>query len=302
MDPEIDCVPPNELPRVSRPYEGYVVIGAGKTGMDACLWLLENGVDPERIRWIMPRDYWWLNRATYQPGREFLPRLLQSIANGVEAIAHGDSVDDVFARMEHFEEVRRIDTDVKPTGYHGGFVSDSELSQLRRIRHVVRLGRVMAIERNQILLRDGSVSTCPNWLHVDCTAIGIPARPPVPIFEPRRITLQWVRLAQPTFSWALLGHIEATRNDDAEKNKLCTPIAPPDEPKDWLRMMSVELANQYRWSKVSDIRAWQRESRLDPFTGPIRSLGEGDSAAASQLERYVALVGAAVQRLPALLS
>lgn len=301
VEPGVDCVPPNALPQVARAYGGYVVVGAGKTGMDTCLWLLEHGVEPGRIRWIVPRDYWWINRATYQPGKEFLPRLLESIANGVEAIARGESVDDVFARLEAFGEVRRLDPRVRPSGYHGGFVSDAELAQLRRITGVVRLGRVSAIEPDRIVLREGALPTGPDWLHVDCTACGIPARPARPIFQDGLVSLQWIRLAQPTFSWALLGYLEATRPDDAEKNRLCTPIAPPDEPKDWLRMMAVELANQYRWSKVPDIRAWQRQSRLDPFTGPIAALQADDREAAAQLERYVAFVGAAAQKLPALL-
>jgi hypothetical protein len=302
VDPGITCVPPNALSRLTRPYAGYVVIGAGKTALDACLWLLENQVDPQRIRWIVPRDYWWINRATYQPGKEFLPRLLASIANGVEAIALGESVDDVFARLEAFEEVRRVDTGVQPSGYHGGFVSDAELAQLRRIREVVRMGRVSRIEADRIVLRDGAIPTSPEWLHVDCTAAGIPARGAKPIFEGERITLQWIRQSQPTFSWSLIGHVETTDWDDAEKNRICTPIPAPDEPRDWLRMMAIELANQYRWSKVPAIREWQHKSRLDPFTGPIHGLQQNDTEAAAQLARYVKFVGLAAQKLPRLLA
>lgn len=109
----------------------------------------------------MPRDYWWLNRANYQPGDEFFARLVQSIANGVEALAGGESVDDVFARLEAFDEVRRIDRSAKPAGYHGGFVSDGELEQLRRIRNVVRLGRVTRIDPDQSVLERGRHSDKP---------------------------------------------------------------------------------------------------------------------------------------------
>lgn len=300
--PDIVCVPPNELPRLAKPHAAYVVIGAGKTGMDSCLWLLENGADPDRIRWIMPRDYWWLNRATYQPGDEFAARLMQSIANSVEALATGESVDDVFARLEAFGEVRRIDASVKPQGYHGGFVSEGELQQLRRLRNVVRLGRVSRIDADQIVLAKGVIPTGHDCLHIDCSATGIPARPAQPIFAGNRITLQWVRLAQPTFSWSFLGHIEATYRDDAEKNRICTPIAPPDEPKDWLRMMAVELSNQLAWSKIPDIRDWQSKSRLDAYTGRIRSLKSSDTELAVHLQRYGKYVGTAARRIPQLLA
>ena len=66
--PEVACVPLNALPRMAPDYDAFVVIGAGKTAMDACVWMLENGVDPDRITWIMPRDSWVLNRANLQPG------------------------------------------------------------------------------------------------------------------------------------------------------------------------------------------------------------------------------------------
>lgn len=299
--PGVICVPPNDLPRVAKPYSAYVVVGAGKTAMDTCLWLLENGVEADRIRWIMPRDYWWVNRATYQPGDELFPRVVESIANGVEAIAGGESVDDVFARLEAFDEVRRLDRSVKPGGYHGGFVSDGELEQLRRIRNVVRLGRVSRIDPDRIVLERGDIPTSRDCLHIDCSAAGIPARPSKPIFAGDRITLQWVRLAQPTFSWSLLGHMEAAYQDEAEKNRICTPVPPPDAPKDWLRMMAVELSNQLAWSKIPDIREWQLKSRLDPFTLRIRSLKGTETEVASHLQRYAKYVGPAARKIPQLL-
>src|SRR5690348_2772551 len=55
----IQCVPPNDLPRLAA-RERYVVVGAGKTGIDTCLWLLGHGVALDRLTWIMPRDSWLL--------------------------------------------------------------------------------------------------------------------------------------------------------------------------------------------------------------------------------------------------
>ena len=40
----VNCVPLNRLPQITRPHAAYTVVGSGKTGMDAILWLLENGV------------------------------------------------------------------------------------------------------------------------------------------------------------------------------------------------------------------------------------------------------------------
>jgi hypothetical protein len=55
---------------VRRRHPCYTVEGAGKTGMDACLWLLANGVEPERIRWIRARDPSVMDRAYLQPFAE----------------------------------------------------------------------------------------------------------------------------------------------------------------------------------------------------------------------------------------
>ena len=42
---DVDCVPPNDLPRFCEPRDRYVIVGAGKTAMDARRWLLRHGVD-----------------------------------------------------------------------------------------------------------------------------------------------------------------------------------------------------------------------------------------------------------------
>jgi hypothetical protein len=298
----IACVAPNEVPARAAAFKRYTVIGAGKTGMDTCLWLLENGTEPDAIRWIVPRDYWWINRATYQPGEEFLPRVTQSIANNVQALAEAQSVDDLFLRLEAMDEVKRLDPAVKPEGFHGPFVSDGELRQLQRIRDVVRLGRVTRIEQDRIVLDQGSVPTNAQVLHIDCSAAGIPAKPSKPIFEGNRITPQWVRLAQPTLSWAMVGHVEASYEDDAEKNRMCRPIPPPDVPRDWVSMMAIQLANQLTWSKVPGLREWQFNSRLDPFTRRIRSVTPEQTESMAHLQRYMKYVAPAAQNASQLLA
>ncbi len=170
----VACIPPNDLPRAAPAYDDFVVIGAGKTGMDACIWLLENGADPDRIRWIVPRDSWILNRANFQPGEDFFAALCNSLADQAEAVARADSVEDVFARLETTGELRRLDPNVTPEAYHCAILSDGEVAELRRIGHVIRLGRVTAINDDEIWLERGTISTGPSTLHIDCSAAGHP--------------------------------------------------------------------------------------------------------------------------------
>jgi len=138
----VACVPPNDLPRDALRHSAFVVIGAGKTGMDACLWLLANGAGPDQITWIMPRDYWLQDRANVQPGREFLSRTAANIANQAQAFAKACSVDEAMTRLEAAGVIKRIDATRTPTGFHAAIVSEAELEQLRSVRRIVRLGRV----------------------------------------------------------------------------------------------------------------------------------------------------------------
>ena len=104
LAPGIRCAPLNDLPTLARPLGGYVVVGAGKTGVDACLWLLANGVAPEAIRWIMPRDAWFTNRANMQSGDDCIESTLLDPANQVEAMAQAVSSADLFARLRPLVE------------------------------------------------------------------------------------------------------------------------------------------------------------------------------------------------------
>jgi hypothetical protein len=296
------CVPPNELPRRAPAHDDFVVVGAGKTAMDTCVWLLGNGADPDRIRWIVPRDSWILNRANFQPGAEFFAPFCKNIADQVEAVAMASSVEDVFTRLEAVGELRRIDPSVTPEAYHCAILSDGELTELRRIENVVRLGRVTAIGAGEITLEQGTIPTGPGTLHIDCSAAGIPTHAGTTVFDGDRITLQWVRTCQPTFSAALIGFVEATFTDDAVKNRICAPIVPPTVPLDWLRMFQVELANRSCWNEYPEIAEWLATSRLDLFSGTARERLGVDREAAAHIGRYLGNIEQAQAKLETFLA
>jgi hypothetical protein len=72
--PGVRCVPLNQLQ--TAPHAACTVVGLGKTGMDAILWLLENGVPPSSLRWVMPRDAWLIEPRQHPAGhREFRAQL-----------------------------------------------------------------------------------------------------------------------------------------------------------------------------------------------------------------------------------
>jgi hypothetical protein len=300
--PGVKCVPLNELPRVKRPPSGYVVIGAGKTGIDACLWLLDNGVSAKDICWIMPRDSWFQDRANVQPGDDFFMQSYGSFATQMEVLAQSESIADLFAKLEATGQLLRFDPGVLPSMYHGAVVSRPELDELRQIKNVVRMGRIQRIEPDRIVLETGSVPSDPDRLYVDCSASAVERRPIVPVFEGNKITPQMVRTFQPTFSGAFIAHIEATVEDEAQKNALCAVIPMPDKPLHWLSMLAVNMANQHRWGRDKELRGWIARSRLDAFTAMARAVLPTDTEKLALLQRYAQSAAPAAAKLQALLA
>ncbi len=296
--PGLRCVPLNTLTDIAQPPSGFVVIGAGKTGMDACLWLLAHGVEPEAIQWIIPRDAWLLDRAQFQSGQR--ETALRIAVEQMEAAAAAMSLADLFARLEAGGHLLRLDSRVEPTLYRCATVTRAELDQLRRIRHVVRLGRVQRIESERIVLEQGNVPADPSWLYVDCSARAFRNRDVPPIFNGGAIMPQPVRTCMATFSAALVAHVEVAFGNDVEKNALCAPVPLPERPLDWLRMMVVTMANQQRWSRDAGVRAWLAGSRLDHIGGEGAATDEAEMQSLRQ--RYRQCAGPAVARLNELLA
>jgi hypothetical protein len=300
--PGVRCVPLNELAKLSRPQAGYVVVGAGKTGMDACIWLLEQGVDPDQIRWVMPRDPWVLDRANVQSGDEFFMNTWGNIARQLESVVAAENVQDLMLRLEAAGEWMRIDPGVMPTGYHGALLSRAELAQLRRIHGIVRLGHVKSIDADQVHLEQGSISLPPDTLVVDCSATGIPSVEAVPVWSGDRITPQWLRSFGTVFSAALIAHVEATMGDDAEKNALCTPMVPPTLATDWLRMLEVSMNNQQRWSRHPQLQQWLAESRLNSMFHSAGRIQAHETEKIAVMQRHRQAIKPAVARLSELIA
>ncbi len=259
-------MPAGDVTRIADRPQRYCVIGGGKTALDTCVWLLEHGVPPHAIRWIKPREGWWLNRRFHQP-HEQLPDFYAGVAWQLEAMAQATSLDDLFERLESAGFFLRVDRTVAPTMLHGAIVSEAELQQLRRIEDVVRLGRVRRIDPTRIVLDDGEIPTDDATVHVHCAAQGL-RRPPLrPIYEPGRITVQPCFWGFASFQFALLGVAECLVESDGEKNRLCPPIAYWDTPADYLPSYLALLGAERAWAAHPALHAWARRTRLNPVSG-----------------------------------
>jgi hypothetical protein len=179
--------------------------------------------------------------------------------------------------------------------YRGTMLSAAELEKLRTIEAVIRLGRVRGIETDRIVLDHGEVAAGREVLHVDCTAFGLNNAPATAIFGDGRIVLQQVRYLSPSFNAALIGFVEAHRDDDADKNRLCPPHAYPSSPAHWPRMMCGTWTAEARWLSEPDLAAWIGESRLNLMRGLPDHFGERRVQAA--VKRYLGNVTEAIERI-----
>ncbi|MGB2850970.1 MAG: hypothetical protein WBC01_04805, partial [Solirubrobacterales bacterium] len=247
----------NELPAAAQSGIRYTVLGSGKTAVDACTWLLDNDVGPDRIRWVRPRDHWFHHRRHFQP-LDLVGDNMDGISLDAQAGAEAADIEDLFDRLEASARLVRIDPSARATMYRVTMLGPSELDALRQIDDVVRLGRVRKIE-------------------VD------------------RLVLQQVRQNSPTFNAALIAFLEAHREEDDDRNRLCPPNPYPSSIDDWPGMNRRTWQVEQRWLREPDVSGWVAASRLNLLRGLPDHAAEPPVKAA--LERFLTHVGPAIERL-----
>ena len=245
----MEVIPLNGLSQLSAPRSTYAVVGAGKTGIDACLWLLKQKVNPDRIYWIMPRDSWFVCREAFDPydfdmKKRQVTTLLDSIETDSTVYEHSCS-------LEKTGFLARLDPKIEPLKNKCATVSRPELDALRQIKHVVRLGHVTCLGKGFMLLENGKVMMPKDTLYVDCSTNGLARRPVTPVFtSSKRITLQSVSMCQQVFSAAMVAFVEATgvanKWTDDKKNSFCTPVPHPETPEDFVRFWVQTVRNKVR--------------------------------------------------------
>jgi hypothetical protein len=264
VEPGVRCLPAGEVVRVRERAGRYAIIGGGKTALDTGVWLLEQGVPADAIRWIRPREAWWLNRRFHQP-HTLLPDFYRGMAIQLEAIALASDTDDLFARLEAAGFFLRIDPKAPATMFRGALVSEAELALLRQVQDVVRLGHVRRIGRHEIELEHGRLPTSEDTLYLHCAAHGL-AQPPLrPIFEPGLVTVQPIVWGFACLQFATLGVVEATVDGDDQKNRLCPPIAYWNHNRDYLTAFLASMASERARAAHPALAAWARQTRLNPL-------------------------------------
>jgi hypothetical protein len=296
---DVDCVPPNDLPRFARGHDRFVVIGGGKTGLDAVSWLLDHGAAPEAVGWVIPRDAWWIDRRSVQTAPALRAGTLKIMRAQTEAMASARSTDDLALGMEAAGGWLRLDPAIRPAMFHAGTTTRAEVNRVRGLGRLVREGRVLRLEPDRMVLEGGVVPTGGSTLFVDCSARALAhnCHDRTPVFRPGRIDLQLIRFPLVCFSTALIALIEA-RVDDEKTRARMTGITPmTDTVADWIDRVIVNMENQAAWLADARVSDWIRQCRLEPMGRMMRTLPEDDVAACADRDRVRALSESVLENL-----
>jgi hypothetical protein len=300
VDDDVTCIPPNDLPNTAPSFEQFTVIGAGKTAMDSVLWLLERGVDPDNISWVRSSEYWLFQRDNLLPHKEFFFGTMATTEKELESLATSNSVDEHCKNMESCGKWHRIDPDIWPTKFHAAVCSNAEITALRKIKNVIRAGRVLRIEKQRLVMEEGEIPTTGNALYVDCTASGgvaLGADAPR-VFDGDTINLLMVRMHQPLFSAALIAHMEACVQDEDFKQNSTKLTDFHDTPAQFLTNQLNAFLNQEAWNGNPEIKDWINKCRLNAAHHLLEGMTADDTNKIEVLGRLRPLTARAIANMP----
>ena len=202
----VNLVPVNNIADIKTHWRRYVVIGAGKTGLDALLYLIENNVDLKNIVWIVPNDCWYVDREGFFDMENLWPPTRLIFDNIIES----KDINDVYRRGEALGQYMRLDKNIWPTKMRGGSMTKKEMEKIRQIRNIIREGRIDRIDSDAIIFKNGNkIPTDSSTLHIDCS-IGGSTFPPVKekVFTENQINLQMIQFPPSATSAAMIASIE----------------------------------------------------------------------------------------------
>jgi len=227
VDESASFVPPNDVPSSvkSGKYSNYIVFGNGKTGVDAITNLLvEQNIHPSKITWVISRDVWYWLRESMKDCHKMMNSFGQKMVSA-------KSVKKGFLTLEAKGLLVRLDPRRSyPEVCKSAVIDSNDLTAIRSIQNVVRMGRATSIEPNKIVLDSGSIKfSSHDTLLVDCMVesdqiYGYTFDENFTIFEPERINLgPVIATTNPCFSSAIIAFLECAIDgkDDEAKNGCC---------------------------------------------------------------------------------
>lgn len=298
----VKVVLPSQLPHLRSPHPSYMVLGAGQFAVDTVLWLLSSGVSPDKVSWARPCEMW------YHRSEAFLPEgLAKVILKILASQAECPSLESLHRKLEEAGIICRIDSTSTPRACVRACVTHKELTLLRKVRNVIKLGRVLGILEGCMILDGGMVETTLGTLFIDCTGAVIGSQPQsVRLWNGRHIAVQPIWEANvfregSSLSAALMGMLEGRYpEDEALKNFLCG-VPSSDVPSGTVRGHTAET-RAHLW-RESDLNLWLHASSLNPlanlsaleFQILTRHIGELKDAARENMTSLARAHGEAIR-------
>lgn len=114
----------------------FVVLGAGKTGMD-CIVYLQNvvNIDPSNIAWVISQDVWMLTGSTNANPWIWPESLARHSGDKIQAALE----------LEKKGLFTRLDETITPSTFRYPVVQSHHMSLLRNVKTIIRQGRATAI-------------------------------------------------------------------------------------------------------------------------------------------------------------
>jgi hypothetical protein len=224
VDEEVRVMTPNQIfdafeeesdKRSSMLKDKYVVLGAGKTGMDTIVYLQRTmNIDPTDIAWVISNDVWMFNSNTRATPSFWADSVLKF---------NNDQKKAAFA-LEEEGMLVRLDKNFTPISFKFPIILPGDLKLLRNVKTVIRRGRATAISHkynSDVMVEFGT--DYPPWeafapiekcvfVHASSPGPFNGADADIPIFNnTKKMTLEMIFLPPVTFSMSVLAKIEATR-------------------------------------------------------------------------------------------
>jgi hypothetical protein len=193
----------------------YVVLGAGKTGMDCIVYLQrEMKIDPSNIAWVIANDVWMSNGGASGNPMEW-PKVMAE---------HHNDINKASLAMEKQGKFVRLDETILPTQFRFPVIQPGDFKLLKKVKTIIRRGRATAIRRNyksEVVVEFGgnhspwdAFAPVENCVFVHATSPGPFNNKDTsqPIFESsKKMNLDLLFAPPVTFSMSCLAKIEAAR-------------------------------------------------------------------------------------------
>ena len=191
----------------------YVVLGAGKTGMDMVVYLQRTmEIDPVDIAWVISQDVWMTSTGSPNSHMRYL-------------LKHDNDLQKAALEEEEKGGMVRLDKAIIPTVFRFPTVQLDELELMQKVKTMIRRGRATAIRRSTkskdgVVVEFGTDQTPWEAFAPIDQCIFVHATSPGPFFRSsetsifnseKKMTLRLVFEPPITMSMSCLAKVEGTR-------------------------------------------------------------------------------------------